>query len=122
VGLPDSYVLIAGRPEFEPLPLNAREYQPTSSGDDPKQIFFTTLERHYNNTIGSVQQNYHWVFLTHTVDGWRLALMFSRFGSDRNSQVLSPPRDSSQGVVAQAIRLWLRDCQVGQIPAARQHH
>jgi hypothetical protein len=112
-----NYVLIAGNPEYEPLSLGPGRYEPTtSSDDDPKQVFFTTLERQYSSGGVVQMQNYHWLFLTETQTGWQVALLFSRLGGyELVNQPPSPPEDSSQGMIAQAIRLWLRDCQAGEI-------
>jgi hypothetical protein len=42
--------------------------------------------------------------------------MFSHVGSYPNStQPLTVPRESSDSLTAQAIRLWLRDCQAGAV-------
>ncbi|MCP6760572.1 MAG: hypothetical protein NHB32_17925 [Fischerella sp. CENA71] len=111
-----SYVLMAGRPEFTPLPLN-------SSGDIPKelkytakdvdQVFFTTLERRYVGKKVVELQQFHWLFLTKADDGWWMVMMFSRTGSDPKQEIPTPPQDSSNGVVAQGIKTWLRDCRAG---------
>ncbi|KOP25419.1 hypothetical protein AMR41_18690 [Hapalosiphon sp. MRB220] len=108
-----SYVLLAGRPEFTPLPLN-------SSGDIPKelkysakdvnQVFFTTLERQYIGKKVVELQQFHWLFLTKAENGWWMVMMFSRTGSDPKQEPPTPPQDSSNGVVAQGIKTWLRDC------------
>lgn len=115
-----SYVLLAGRPEFAPLTLGPGEYapvQPASLVEPPQQIFITTLERQYTDGKPVELQQYHWLFLTKSSSGWLLAMMFSRTGSYPARQPPTPPRDSSNGVIAQAIRTWLRDCQAGmQIP------
>lgn len=100
-------VVMAGRAEFEPLPLAANQPIP----EDPRQVFITTLERTYTRTQAVEMQEYHWLFLTQTPRGWQLAMMFSRTGGSPTGRTPSPPRDSSQGVVAQAVRVWLRDCQ-----------
>lgn len=110
------YVIIASQPEFAPLTLGPGVYEPsTYDNDDPYQIFFTTLERQYVQGRAVQLQHYHWLFLTQTNSGWRLALMFSRTGTYPTIQPPTPPRDSSQGVIAQAIRIWLNDCQTGNI-------
>ncbi|BAZ66456.1 hypothetical protein NIES4106_12080 [Fischerella sp. NIES-4106] len=108
-----SYVLLAGRPEFTPLPLN-------SSGDIPKelkysakdvnQVFFTTLERQYTGKKVVELQQFHWLFLAKADNGWWMVMMFSRTGSDPKQEIPTPPQDSSNGVVAQGIKTWLRDC------------
>lgn len=117
-------IILAGRPEFEPLPLkpdqitdkkeiNQSNNQGKQEGDRDKirQVFITTLERQYiSNKILHIQE-YHWLFFTKTNSGWQLVMMFSRTGSYPQNQPISPPRDSSYGVIAEAIRSWLRDCQ-----------
>lgn len=113
----NSYVLVAGRPEFEPLTLGPGQYTPPASTTDlepPKQVFFTTLERQYQKGKASYMQLYHWLFLTQTTDGWRVATMFSRIGSS-SGRPPTPPLESSRGVVGQAVSNWLRDCRAGAI-------
>lgn len=109
-----SYVLLAGRPEFAPLTLSPGEYMPADAASvkqQPRQVFITTLERQYTGGKAVELQEYHWLFLTQTSSGWRLAIMFSRTGIYPGGRPPTPPRDSSEGVIAQAIRTWLRDCQ-----------
>lgn len=117
-----SYMLVAGRPEFTPLPLNLEEYsvdaaKSTASGIE--QVFFTTLERQYIGKKAIELQQFHWLLLTKTTTGWRLVMMFSQIGSQSAQQPLSPPRDSSNGAIAQAIKAWLRDCQAGSVRRMR---
>ncbi|MFB2772882.1 hypothetical protein ACE1AT_26965 [Pelatocladus sp. BLCC-F211] len=117
-----SYVLMAGRPEFTPLPLN-------SSGDIPKelkytakdvnQVFFTTLERRYIGKKVVELQQFHWLFLTKADNGWWMVMMFSRTGSDPKQEIPTPPQDSSNGIVAQGIKTWLRDCRAGKTPPSK---
>lgn len=113
-----SYMLVAGRPEFTPLPLNLEEYSADaskSSASRVEQVFFTTLERQYIGKKAVELQEFHWLLLTKTKTGWRLVMMFSQIGSHSAQQPLSPPRDSSNGTVAQAVEAWLRDCQAGSV-------
>lgn len=112
-----SYMLLAGRPEFEPLSLSPGERNsvPISDSNQPQQVFITTLERNYTTGKAVELQQYHWIFLTRTQSGWRLAMMFSQTGPYPGGRPPTPPRDSSHGVVAQAIQRWLRDCQSGVI-------
>jgi hypothetical protein len=113
-----SYMLLAGRPEFLPLTLGPGEYTPAApvaGSEDLQQVFITTLERQYVGNKPVELQHYHWLFFTKTQSGWRLAMMFSQIGGYPAQRPPSPPRDSSQGVVAQAIQLWLRDCRAGTI-------
>lgn len=105
--LQPAQMIVAGRPEFEPLPLAPNQPIP----EDPTQVFITTLTRTYYNQKILEMQEYHWLFLTKTPQGWQLALMFSRTGGSPQGKVPSPPRESSRGAVGEAVRLWLRDCQ-----------
>lgn len=116
-----SSVLVAGRPEFEPLTLGPGPYTPPASAVDlepPQQVFFTTLERQYRGGKASYMQLYHWLFLTQTPEGWRVATMFSRIGSS-SERPPTPPQESSKGVVGQAVNIWLRDCRAGAIRQSR---
>lgn len=111
-----SYMLVAGRPEFTPLPLNpggesANEYQ----SEGVEQVFFTTLERQYINKKAVELQQFHRLFLTKTTNGWALVMMYTQTGSYSQAQPPSPPRDSSNSAVAQGVKLWLRDCQAGSV-------
>jgi hypothetical protein len=113
-----SYMVVAGRPEFTPLPLNLEEYSAEtskSSASGVEQVFFTTLERQYIGKKAIELQEFHWLLLTKTTTGWRLVMMFSQTGSDSGDQPLSPPRDSSNGAIAQGVNTWLRDCQAGSV-------
>ncbi|BBD67796.1 hypothetical protein NIES4072_49060 [Nostoc commune NIES-4072] len=117
-----SYMLVAGRPEFTPLPLNLEEYSADaskSSASGVEQVFFTTLERQYIGKKAVELQEFHWLLLTKTKIGWRLVMMFSQIGSYSGQQPVSPPRDSSKGTVAQGVKTWLRDCQAGSVRQRR---
>jgi hypothetical protein len=107
-------VIVAGLPELAPIELASREYVPQQE-DTTRQAFFTTLERQYvaNQTVDL--EHYHWLILTPTPSGWRFVLLFSAIGNAPPNAPPTPPQDTSQGVVAQAIRLWLRDCRAGRI-------
>lgn len=113
-----SYVLVAGRPEFQPLPLNPSGYTRNSlktSSEGVEQVFFTTLERQYIKRQAIQLQQFHWLFLTKAESGWRFVMMFSQTGTYPKNQPPTPPRDSSNGVLGQAISHWLRDCHADSI-------
>lgn len=126
---PRSSVLVASAPDFTPLALTASDGEP---GLDPnlalQQVFFTTLERQYLSDQAVSLQHYHWLFLAPTAEGWHLALLYSSLGAypaaDRPNGAVAPrpptpPQESSDGIIGQAIRLWLRDCRAGTVfPAA----
>ncbi|MDJ0713566.1 MAG: hypothetical protein QNJ54_05035 [Prochloraceae cyanobacterium] len=107
-------VILAGKPEFEPLPLSQNQYSPLFS-ESPEQVFFTTLERQYLDDRVLEVQNYHWLFLSQTKSGWRLVMLFSRLGSTSKARPPLPPRETSNSAIGQAVRLWLRDCRAGAI-------
>ncbi|MDJ0680069.1 MAG: hypothetical protein QNJ18_09440 [Xenococcaceae cyanobacterium MO_167.B52] len=111
-----SYMLMAGKPEFVPLPTNPVEdtgnTSKKSKDKDVKQVFFTTLERQYIKGKPIQSQQFHWLFLTKTENAWQMVMMFTQTGSYPKSKPPTPPRDSSNGVVGQAIQTWLRDCRV----------
>ncbi|MDH6056452.1 hypothetical protein [Umezakia ovalisporum] len=113
-----SYVLVAGKPEFQPLPINSGEHDADGHKSTPtgvEQVFFTTLERQYiSGKIVELQQ-FHWLLLTKTNTGWRLVIMFTQMAAAPQEKVISPPRDSTSGVIAQAVKAWLRDCQAGSV-------
>lgn len=109
----DLYVLRTGRAELEPLPLMASSE--TLSSADVRQVFFTTLERQYKDNKVALLENYHWLLLVPTEEGWRMVFLFSRFGNVPPLQPPTPPEDTTQGVVGEAVRLWLRDCATGNI-------
>lgn len=109
-----SYVLLAEKPDFAPLTLGPGQYNPTT-GAAPPQVFFVTLERQYTATEARLLEHYHWVFLTETPSGWRFVMMFSRLANYPDGQPITPPRDTSYGVLAEATRQWLNDCRTENI-------
>jgi hypothetical protein len=115
-------VILAGRAEYKPLNLATipeSQVEQIQNPNPPKQIFFTTLERHYTDKKAYNTQNYHWLFLTESESGWRVTLLFTQFGSSVPERPPLPPRETSNGIVGQAVKIWLRDCRAGAIrPAA----
>lgn len=106
-------VIAAGKAEYQPLPVIAER-----SMADPnlQQLFFTTLEHRRIHDQIIAQQQYHWFLLVPTTTGWQIALSYTRTGFyPQADRPITPPRDSSQGIIAQAVRLWLRDCHAGAI-------
>jgi hypothetical protein len=113
-------IIITGTPEYESLPLSpldTRANLPDSepSTEQPHQVFFTTLERQYVQSKPASIQHFHWLFLTSTESQWYLVTLRSQVRNETANQPATPPEDTSQGAIAQAIRLWLRDCAVGAI-------
>ncbi len=99
-------IIVAGRPEFEPLPLNSGDALP----ENASQVFITTLERQYRGEKPVEIEQYHWLFFTKTENGWELVKIVSRYDTVAAvSPLLRPQGEKSE--IAEAIRLWLRDCQ-----------
>lgn len=110
-----NYIITASQEEFEPLNLPRIQYNPIEH-QEPEQVFFTVLERQYNNKEIVDIQTYHWLFLTQTRDGWRMVMMFSSFGNSRpDNNPPAPPRESTDGIIGQGVQLWLRDCRAGTV-------
>ena len=113
-----SYMLVAGKPDFQPLPLKSWTDEADKSANGTKgveQIFFTTLERQYVKGKAVQLQQFHWLFLTKTESRWRVAMMYSQTGGYPKQQPPTPPRESSNSAVGQGIQTWLRDCRAGSI-------
>ncbi|MFK8182762.1 MAG: hypothetical protein AB8B99_05255 [Phormidesmis sp.] len=111
-----AFVLVAGRPELEPLDLNQYAFTTDPTAGGPlTQLFFTTLSRQYSGNTTNDVQSYHWLFLAESEDGWWLAFMFSQIDDAKTPRAPTPPRESSSGSVGQAVQLWLRDCRAGAI-------
>ena len=113
-----TYVILAGKAEFDPLTLSPGVYSPTAPVEGegvPKQVFFTTLEKQYLTNRSDLLQNYHWLFLVKSDSGWRLVILYSQLGSYPAKNAPTAPRESSSGIIGQAVQIWLRDCRAGVI-------
>jgi hypothetical protein len=109
-----SYVIVTGRAEFEPIPLKNKQYTPFAA-DSTEQVFFTTLDRQYSRDRATDLQNFYWLFLTPTESGWRLVNLYSQLASLHSGDPPLPSQEVSNGIIGQAIRLWLRDCYAGAL-------
>jgi hypothetical protein len=107
------YILIADKPEFQPLPLNSFEHHPEYESPDVKQVFFTTLERQYLNQKARELQRFHWLFLAKNGNGWHFVMMYSATGQYPAKQPIAPLEENNNGAVAVGIKNWLRDCAAG---------
>lgn len=123
---PPNIVVLAGPPDFTPVDLAdsppGEAADRAAASDVTHQVFFTTLERQYWQDQEVLLQNYHWLFLVQYQDGWYMALMYSTLGRYPSSGPFgtqqrppTPPQESSDGIVGQAVRLWLRDCRAGAV-------
>ncbi len=109
-----SYVLAAGKPDFQPLPLKSVDHtSPTYESSGVEQVFFTTLEREYFRKQVSLSQQFHRLLLTKTNSGWSVVMMFTATGSYPAGKPISPPRDTTDSAVGQGVKTWLRDCEAG---------
>ncbi|MBD2392780.1 hypothetical protein VKI21_01815 [Cyanobacterium aponinum UTEX 3222] len=111
-----TYIVTASIPDTQSLPLNnfASEDFYMSENQETKQLFFTTLERQYSSNNRIIEaQNFHWLIFTFTPQGWQLVKAITRFGypQPEGDFSVSPPRDTTNGIIGQAVNLWLRDCQ-----------
>ena len=111
-----NYIITASKAEFEPLNLPRIQYNPIDD-QEPKQVFFTVLERQYNNNKIIKIQTYYWLFLTQTSEGWRMVMMFSRLGNSTANKPPSPPIETSNGIIGRGVQLWLKDCRAGTVRA-----
>ena len=98
-------MVIAGRPEFENLPIDNTPFLQ----EDIKQIFLTTLERQYRDSQVVELQQFHWLFLRQNQTQWELINMFSIEESFLEN-IQPQPEDSINGVFARGIRAWLEGC------------
>ncbi len=119
---PITTVLVVSSPDFTPIDLAELASPGPGQEHDAalEQVFFTTLERQYRQNRVVSLQHHHWLFLTQTPEGWRMALLYSSLGTlpPENSAPGRPPtrpQESSDGIVGQAVRLWLRDCRAGAV-------
>jgi hypothetical protein len=109
-----NYVIIASNPELEPLPLINRQFIPAFP-DTSQQLFFTLLERQYATQRAIELQNHYWAFFDLTDQQWRLILLFSQSSSWDKNEPFGLTQESENSAIAQAINLWLRDCNAGAI-------
>jgi hypothetical protein len=110
------YVLVAGKPEFQPLPLNpGLETGDRYASEGVEQVFFTTLERQYINSKAVELQQFHRLFLTKTQLGWQVVTMYTQTGEYPSKQPISPPRESSDSAIGQGVKTWFRDCEAGSV-------
>jgi hypothetical protein len=106
-------VIVAGQGDATPLAVDS-----ALAPNDPnlQQLFVTTLERQRSSDRMVELQQFHWLFLTRPDDQWALAFSYTRTGGyPQGNQPTTPPRDSTEGAVAQAVKLWLRDCNAGVV-------
>jgi len=115
VDIPPSYVLLAGQSDQEPIPFGGSDYAPVAGSDNVQQVFFTTLERQYGASGLAQLQGYYWIFVVRSPEAWQLVNLRTSLGDYPSRLPPTPPRDSNDGVVAQAVRLWLRDCHAGAL-------
>lgn len=109
-----NYIITASKAEFEPLKLPRLQYD-SIDDKDPEQVFFTVFERQYiDNKIVEIQ-TYHWLFLSKTDSGWRIVMMFSRFGNSSEERPPTPPKETTDGIIGRGVQLWLRDCRAGTL-------
>lgn len=112
---PVASVVAVGVPEFEPIDLTSPFPPPESPAGEVQQVFFTTLERQPLTQDSVLLQHYHWLLLAPGEEGWQPVLLYSSLGDYPASGPPTPPQANLNGVVGQAVRLWLRDCRAGAV-------
>ena len=113
---PPSYILLAGNPDTQPLSLGPGPYTSTTPGQTPlQQLFITTLEREYVSGSPVKVQQFHWLFLTRSDETWYLAIAYTRVGGYPLQGPTTPTKESTNGLIGQAVQNWLRDCRAGRI-------
>jgi hypothetical protein len=111
-----SSIVTASAPELQPLPIVSREYPSQFPQAAPTQVFISTLENQYTGNRSAQIQQFHWLFLAQTRQGWRLANIYTRTGGfPLTNNPISPPIESSRTIVGEAIRIWLNDCFLGKL-------
>ena len=110
-----SSLVTASVPELQPIAIVSREYPPNFPQTAPTQVFITTLENQYTGNRSAQLQQFHWLFLAPTRQGWRLANVYTRTGGFPLTNLITPPIESSRTIVGEAISIWLNDCYVGKI-------
>lgn len=105
---PQTYMVLAGQADFDPLPVRGMD-------DSTRQVFFTTLDQRFTTRGASKHQDFYWLFLTQTPQGWYLNTLMSRWGGSTPNQEPDPPREVKHGAVGQAIQTWLIDCRAGTL-------
>lgn len=100
-------LIIAGHPEFIPLPLTNSTL---GISGDPHQVFMTVLMREYQGNKIAEYQEYYWLFFEIRENHWQLLKVFSISGKPSREDPRKL-RENHQGIVAEAIRLWLKNCQ-----------
>lgn len=107
-----TYVMLATKASFDDLPLFQPSATQPQSAHPPRQIFFTTLMRRYSTQTVVQQQEHHWLFLVKGDRGWQFVQLYSILDSYPSNNSPTPPRNSSSGSVAQAIKKWLNSCSI----------
>jgi hypothetical protein len=111
-----SSIATASVPELQPLPVFSREYPAKFPQSAATQVFISTLETQYTGNRSAQIQQFHWLFLAQTRQGWRLANIYTRTGGfPLANNPISPPIESSRTIVGEAIRIWLNDCYLGKL-------
>lgn len=111
---PGNYVIVIGQPDFQSLPLAAAS---TNGQTGLRQVFFTSLERQYSGNRITPLQGFHWSIWAQSSTGWQLVTLRSQLGSGPATtidRILVAPREADYSPIAEGIRLWLRDCSLGE--------
>ncbi|MEM9137722.1 MAG: hypothetical protein AAGB01_10290 [Cyanobacteria bacterium P01_F01_bin.42] len=106
-----SYLLMAGRADFEALPISRTSFPNADSAiADVRQVFFSTVVKRIDGQKVVHHQEHHWLMMTPSDRGWEFVQMYSVIDSYPSQNLPSAPRDSSEGAMATAIKDWLKAC------------
>lgn len=110
----NKYVIVASRADFDELPLLQASFPKNTNPEtssDVRQVFFSTLLRRFSQQEIVHQQEHYWLIMAPSDRGWEFVQMYSIIDSYPSSDhLLSPPRNSSEGSMATAIKDWLKNC------------
>lgn len=117
------HVITVGKPDFRtlaiaPLAQQFPDLQLDAVAARPQlqQVFLTSLERRITPQGIESQQLAHWLFFQLSEPGWQLVKMVTLPGGDPDPTQPAPqPWDSTDGILAEAIRTQLRDCQGNRV-------
>lgn len=106
-----TYVILAGRADFEDLPLLQASFPPPDQAENPvRQVFFSTLLKRFSQNKIIQQQEHHWLLMAPSDRGWEFVQLYSILESYPSQKLAAPPRNSSEGSIATAIKDWLKAC------------
>ena len=109
-GNTQNYMILAGGEDFTALPTKDVSFPNSDQNVGVRQVFFSTLIKRFSQNAIRQHQEYHWLFMAPSDRGWEFVQMYSIPDRYPSEKISSPPRNSSTGSVATAIKDWLKTC------------